>query len=58
MVEGGYDLAGLGDCLRAAIRALAGDVAPRRCRTSTRPTPRADATLAAVRPHLAPYWTL
>jgi acetoin utilization deacetylase AcuC-like enzyme len=57
VVEGGYDLAGLGDCLRAAIRALNGDdrAAPA---SGSQPAPRADATLAAVKPHLAPYWKL
>jgi acetoin utilization deacetylase AcuC-like enzyme len=62
VVEGGYDLEGLRDCLRAAIRALnagaAGAKAPEGSRPASEPTPRADATLAAVRPCLAPYWTL
>jgi acetoin utilization deacetylase AcuC-like enzyme len=66
VVEGGYDLDGLRDCLRAAVRALAapppqaatttGDQS--RAAASSEPTLRADATLAAVRPRLAPYWTL
>ena len=57
MVEGGYDLAGLGDCLRAAIRALDSDGGASQPHVEA-PTPRADATLAAVRPHLTPYWTV
>jgi acetoin utilization deacetylase AcuC-like enzyme len=56
VVEGGYELAGLRDCLRAAVRALSGGG---QARVPTQePTPRADAALAAVRPHLAPHWTL
>jgi acetoin utilization deacetylase AcuC-like enzyme len=57
MVEGGYDLTGLGECLRAAIRALNGGdrVMPS---SENQTTARADATLSAVRPYLAPYWKL
>jgi acetoin utilization deacetylase AcuC-like enzyme len=57
VLEGGYDLTGLGECLRAAIRALNGEErqAPS---AAIQPGPRGTATLAAVRPHLAPYWKL
>jgi acetoin utilization deacetylase AcuC-like enzyme len=57
VTEGGYDLDGLGGCLRATIRALeaAAAAAPDRV---DEPTPRAHAAIAAVRPLLAPYWTL
>ena len=67
VTEGGYDLNGLAACLRAAIRALAGEtvadhavadhaVADRA--VADEPTPRADATIKAVTPHLAKYWTI
>ena len=57
VTEGGYDLKGLADCLRAAIAALdgSGPAAPARSNTAT---PRAEATIKAVTPHLAKYWTL
>jgi acetoin utilization deacetylase AcuC-like enzyme len=57
VTEGGYDLKGLADCLRASIAALeaSGSAAPARRDTAT---PRADATIKAVTPHLAKYWTL
>ena len=58
VTEGGYDLAGLGDCLRASIRAMTGDARPRVVLDATGPAPRADATIAVLRPHLTPYWTL
>lgn len=57
VTEGGYDLAGLAESLRATIRALDGDgdgaVPP-----PDGPTPRADATIEAVTPHLSKYWQL
>ena len=55
ITEGGYDLAGLATSLRAAIGALAGG------KTSSKPegpTPRGDATIKAVTPHLSKYWKL
>jgi acetoin utilization deacetylase AcuC-like enzyme len=55
ITEGGYDLAGLATSLRAAIGALAGE------KTSGKPegpTPRGEATIKAVTPHLAKYWKL
>ncbi len=58
VTEGGYDLKGLADCLRAAIGALDGrgpGPAPAGRDTAT---PRADAAIKAVTPHLAKYWTL
>jgi acetoin utilization deacetylase AcuC-like enzyme len=57
ITEGGYDLKGLADCLRAAIGALESrGPAPAAPRDAS--TPRADATIKAVKPHLAKYWTL
>jgi acetoin utilization deacetylase AcuC-like enzyme len=57
VTEGGYDLKGLADCLRAAIGALeTGDAAAPATRGAE--TPRADATIKAVRPHLAKYWKI
>jgi acetoin utilization deacetylase AcuC-like enzyme len=57
VVEGGYDLTGLGDCLRAAIRALNDGKALPSTPANTS-APRGDATITAVRPHLARYWKL
>jgi acetoin utilization deacetylase AcuC-like enzyme len=50
VTEGGYDLAGLAESLRMTIAALNGksDFA-----TPTGPTPRADAMIEAVKPHLS-----
>jgi acetoin utilization deacetylase AcuC-like enzyme len=56
VTEGGYDLKGLADCLRAAIGALeTGATAVAAARGET---PRGDAAIKAVRPHLAKYWKL
>jgi acetoin utilization deacetylase AcuC-like enzyme len=55
VTEGGYDLAALAASLRSSIQALT------RERTFERPdgaTPRGDATIEAVRPHLAKNWTV
>jgi acetoin utilization deacetylase AcuC-like enzyme len=55
VTEGGYDLAGLAESLRMTIAALDGETdfaAP------TGPTPRADATIDAVMPHLSDQWKL
>jgi len=58
VVEGGYDVTGLSDGLRAAIRALAGESRLAALPAPSGPAPRGDATIAAVRPHLAGHWTL
>jgi acetoin utilization deacetylase AcuC-like enzyme len=56
VTEGGYDLVALAESLRATIRALEsdekGDAAP------TGATPRGDATVKAVLPHLKDRWKL
>ena len=57
VTEGGYDLAGLGECVRAALRGLESS-APSLPAPVDGATPRADAVIHAVRPLLAPYWTL
>jgi acetoin utilization deacetylase AcuC-like enzyme len=57
VTEGGYDLKGLADCLRATIGAL-DTRAPATSGARGDDTPRADATIRAVRPHLAKYWRL
>jgi len=56
ITEGGYDLVGLATSLRASIGALAGEKSSDR--TPEGPTPRGDATIKAVTPHLAKYWKL
>jgi acetoin utilization deacetylase AcuC-like enzyme len=58
VTEGGYHVTGLGDGLRAAIRALAGDVTLADLPAPEGAAPRGQATLEAVAPHLAPYWTI
>src|SRR5688572_30662898 len=56
VTEGGYDLKGLAGSLRAAIEALEGKASPK---ASGEPaTPRAEATIKAVAPHLGKYWKL
>ena len=55
VTEGGYDLAGLAESLRATIRALEGDTS---FDVPTGPTPRADAAIEAVTPHLSKHWQL
>ena len=54
--EGGYDLQGLAQSLRAAIAALSGR--PVSSAVPGGDTRRADACLAAVKPNLAQYWRL
>jgi acetoin utilization deacetylase AcuC-like enzyme len=56
--EGGYDLAALAGSLRAAIGALDGSTALADLPPAAGDTRRADATIAAVRPHLAKFWTI
>jgi acetoin utilization deacetylase AcuC-like enzyme len=58
VVEGGYDMTGLGDGLRAAIRALNGESRLADLPSPSGPAPRGEATIAAVRPHLLEHWTL
>jgi acetoin utilization deacetylase AcuC-like enzyme len=58
VTEGGYDLKGLADCLRATIGALDGRAPAAAATSGDAATPRADATIRAVTPHLAKYWKL
>lgn len=65
VTEGGYDLQGLGDCLRAAIDAMASRAASPPsllqgvgAASRAAETPRGDATIEAVAPFLRPYWRL
>jgi acetoin utilization deacetylase AcuC-like enzyme len=51
ITEGGYDLAGLATSLRASIGVLAGEKAS--MSKPEGPTPRGEATIKAVTPHLA-----
>jgi acetoin utilization deacetylase AcuC-like enzyme len=57
VTEGGYHLKGIADSLRAVIGALEDEGAPDGGPTNEG-APRGDATVAAVKPHLTPYWTL
>lgn len=58
VVEGGYDMTGLGDGLRAAIRALSGASRLADLPPPSGPAPRGEATITAVRPHLLEHWQL
>jgi acetoin utilization deacetylase AcuC-like enzyme len=56
VTEGGYDLAALGESLRASIRALDGDT--KGLAAPSGATPRGDETVKAVLPHLVDRWKL
>jgi acetoin utilization deacetylase AcuC-like enzyme len=56
ITEGGYDLAGLAESLRAAIRALEGDV--KDFASPSGAAPRGEATIKAVTPYLSDRWKL
>jgi acetoin utilization deacetylase AcuC-like enzyme len=56
ITEGGYDLKALAESLRATAAALDADARPP-TRPAT-PAPRGDATIKAVTPHLANFWTV
>jgi acetoin utilization deacetylase AcuC-like enzyme len=58
VTEGGYDLKGLANSLRAVIAALDDDRAAGDSDAPEGPTPRGDATVHAVTPQIAQYWTL
>ena len=58
LTEGGYDLQALAASLTIAISILAGDTSLAKLPEPTGPTPRGEATLAAVRPQLKPYWKI
>ena len=56
VTEGGYDLAALAESLRASIRALEGDT--KESAAPTGASPRGEATVKAVLPHVADRWKL
>jgi acetoin utilization deacetylase AcuC-like enzyme len=56
VTEGGYDLVGLATSLRASINALTADRASHDAPEG--PTPRGEATIKAVVPHVTKYWKL
>lgn len=58
VTEGGYDLAALAGSLRSVIDVLDGATPLAALPAPTGATPRAAATLAAVRPHLSKFWTI
>jgi acetoin utilization deacetylase AcuC-like enzyme len=58
VTEGGYHLKGIADSLRAVIAALGGERFDRRFAAAQGSASRADAAIAAVKPHLAKYWPL
>ena len=58
LTEGGYDLKGLADSLRASMRALAGESWADDRRAPEGPAPRGEATVGAVLPHMAGVWQL
>jgi acetoin utilization deacetylase AcuC-like enzyme len=55
--EGGYHLKGIADSLRSVIAALDGAIPPASSPTAASAS-RGEATIAAVKPHLAQYWHL
>ena len=58
VTEGGYDLAGLGACLGAAIAALDTNHSAPPSRPPEGSSQRGETCLTAVRPHLSRYWTI
>ena len=58
VTEGGYDLAALAASTREVIEVLDGSKALKDFVEPRGDTRRADAALAAVRPHLSRYWTI
>jgi acetoin utilization deacetylase AcuC-like enzyme len=58
VTEGGYDLDGLGRCLRGVVRTLAGEASEATRRAPEGEAPRGETTMRAVVPHLRPYWTI
>ncbi len=58
IAEGGYDLQGLGECLRAVIAVLDGERSLDTYAVPSGPSPRGEAAIAAVRPHLSGIWTI
>ncbi len=58
VTEGGYDIAGLGACTRAAIAALNDGSSAAQQPPPAGPARRGDVCVAAVRPNLAGFWTL
>jgi acetoin utilization deacetylase AcuC-like enzyme len=58
LTEGGYDLKALAACLRACARALGGESALADFPVPHGPTPRAEATIAAIRPYVGKYWKI
>ena len=59
VTEGGYDLKGLADSLRATISALEGTEGPAEAGPhEAGAAPRGEATIKAVTPHLSKFWNL
>jgi acetoin utilization deacetylase AcuC-like enzyme len=58
VTEGGYDLTALAASLRSVIDVLDGSTALDDLPVPSGDTRRADASLAAVRPHLGKFWTI
>jgi len=58
LTEGGYDLKALAACLRAAAHVLSGEAELSDFPAPSGPTPRADATIAAIRPYVEKYWKI
>jgi acetoin utilization deacetylase AcuC-like enzyme len=58
VTEGGYDLHALAGCLRASVRALAGETSIADLPAPEGPSPRGDATLVQVLPIVRNYWKI
>jgi len=58
VTEGGYDLKALAGSFRAVIDVLDGTSTLATLAAPTGPAPRAEASLAALRPHVSKFWTI
>jgi len=58
VTEGGYDLPGLADSLRAVVAVLARERTLEYCEAPAGPAPRGRAAIDEVTPHLREHWTI
>ncbi|MEQ1757925.1 MAG: histone deacetylase [Vicinamibacterales bacterium] len=58
ITEGGYDLGGLEECLQCAVDALSGERPLATWPVPHGSSPRADAAIAALRPHVSSRWAI
>jgi acetoin utilization deacetylase AcuC-like enzyme len=58
ITEGGYDLGGLEECLRTSVDVLSDNGRVPAGAAPSGPSPRAEAAIAALRPHVSGIWTI